>query len=727
MAGGVDGQRRQVTADSSWQITASKLRLSCSSNFEEKKKFLTAKILILVVKKFLRFFWPRVGVEFSDCKIIGDPGLRKPIGSYPYKIRDELRRRYVAKGPIQPCDKKFSQTDFGEIRRSFKKIWFKDFTRLDYSVHKDAAFCFCCYLFAKGQIHKHGDDMFTEKHEGSPNSPHSEYILAKQSSQTEIEYCARLTVVVKMIRFLLSHGLAFRRNDESINSIRRGNFLELIKWYCEESEEVNKVMNLNAPRNNQLTSPKIQKEIVNACATEVRQAIVNEIGDKFFSLLVDEARDSSVKEQLSIVLRFVNDNGKVVEHFFGVVHVSDTSAQTLKNSIDDFFAINGLSISQLRGQATSKKNAHVCSFFEYLAKIVNIVGVSCKIKDALLQKHYDDLVKRLESGEVATGKDKNQETSLALPVTHVLETIYEDADEVNSQGIAQGLIDKRWKFEFVFIAQLMVNVLAKTNTLSMCLQQRTQNIEDLKKYRNDDDYWEGFSGVVIAFCIKNDIFVSNMQDPLPGRVRLYRSVDGQPKTYYHFFRRDIFFEVLDFIAKEMDDHFTELTSELIICISCLDPRDSFVNFDRISYSIYLSSIQMIFLSLTSLSLKHNLIHISLMRSSDGADFFSLTDIGDLGKKMVETNSHQFFTLVYRLIELALILPVVSATVERSYSAMKMIKNYLRNRMRDEFLNDSLVCYVEQEIFMSIENEDILQWFQNVLDILIIPFTYKILF
>ncbi|KAI5649931.1 hypothetical protein M9H77_35936 [Catharanthus roseus] len=634
-------------------------------------------------------------VEFSDFEIISDPGLRKPIDSYPYEVRDELRRLYVAKGPTQPCDHKFPQTDFGEIRRSFQKQWFKDFTWLEYSVHKDAAFCFCCYLFGKGQNHKHGDDIFTEvgfknwkrakekfrNHEGAPNSPHSgaviqllgfknqrqnvEYVLSKQSSQTEIEYRARLTAVVKVIRFLLSQGLAFRRNDESINSIRRGNFLELTKWYCEESEEVNKVMNLNAPGNNQLTSPKIQKEIVNACATEVRQAIVNEIGDKFFSLLVDEARDSSVKEQLSIVLRFVNDNGEVVERFLGVVHVSDTSARTLKNSIDDFLAINGLSISQLRGQgydgasnmrgelnglkqkildenkyayyihcfahqlqlvlvATSKKNAHVCSFFEYLAKIVNTVGASCKRKDALLQKQYNDLVKSLESGET-----------------------------------------------------LMVNVLAKTNTLSMCLQQRTQNIvtairmiktikEDLKKYRNDDDYWEELLGVVIAFF------------------------------------------------KEMDDRFTESTSELLICISCLDPRDSFVHFDR-GQLLRLSEFYPDDFSISDkFELKAQLdTYISYMRSSDGAAFSGLTDIGDLAKKMVETNIHQFFTLVYRLIELALVLPVASATVERSFSAMRTIKNDLRNRMGDEFLNDSLVCYVEQEIFKSIENEDILQRFQNM--------------
>ncbi|KAI5677781.1 hypothetical protein M9H77_08731 [Catharanthus roseus] len=36
---------------------------------------------------------PRVGVEISDCSIVGDLGLRKSINSDPYEIRDELRRR----------------------------------------------------------------------------------------------------------------------------------------------------------------------------------------------------------------------------------------------------------------------------------------------------------------------------------------------------------------------------------------------------------------------------------------------------------------------------------------------------------------------------------------------------------------------------------------------------------------------------------------------------------
>ncbi|KAI5656344.1 hypothetical protein M9H77_25137 [Catharanthus roseus] len=261
-----------------------------------------------------------------------------------------------------------------------------------------------------------------------------------------------------------------------------------------------------------------------------------------------------------------------------------------------------------------------CNGKIYLAMIVNVVGASCKRKDTALQKHHDDLVKH--------------------------------GNEPNSRGIARGLIDNMNQFEFVFIAHLMVDVLVETNTLSMCLQQKTQNIvtavrmiktvnDELKKYRNDDDCWEELLGVVTAFCTKNDMF-SN--------------------------------------------------TELLMCISCLDLRDSLANFNR-NQLLRLSEFYSYDFSVSDkFELKAQLnTYISYMRSSDGVVFSGLTDIGDLAKKMVETKSHIFFNLVYRLIELALVLPVAIAIVKMSFSAMNIIKNDLRNKMGDEFLNDSLNC------------------------------------
>ena len=63
--------------------------------------------------------------------------------------------------------------------------------------------------------------------------------------------------------------------------------------------------------------------------------------------------------------------------------------------------------------------------------------------------------------------------------------------------------------------------------------------------------------------------------------------------------------------------------------------------------------------------------------------------------------------------MTLLLPVATISVERVFSAMKVVKTDLRNRMRGEWLNDSLVVYIENEIFDSIDNELILNRFQNM--------------
>lgn len=55
----------------------------------------------------------------------------------------------------------------------------------------------------------------------------------------------------------------------------------------------------NAPENAKLISPEIQKDIVNAAATETANLIIKDIGDSLFSVLIDESRDISMKEQMA--------------------------------------------------------------------------------------------------------------------------------------------------------------------------------------------------------------------------------------------------------------------------------------------------------------------------------------------------------------------------------------------------------------------------------------------
>ncbi len=70
-------------------------------------------------------------------------------------------------------------------------------------------------------------------------------------------------------------------------------------------------------------------------------------------------------------------------------------------------------------------------------------------------------------------------------------------------------------------------------------------------------------------------------------------------------------------------------------------------------------------------------------------------------------------LVYLLMSFALTLLVAIATVEKTLLAMKIVKNRLRSRMSDQWINDILIVYKEIDIFRSIDNEVIMQWFQNM--------------
>jgi hypothetical protein len=57
-------------------------------------------------------------------------------------------------------------------------------------------------------------------------------------------------------------------------------------------------------------------------------------------------------------------------------------------------------------------------------------------------------------------------------------------------------------------------------------------------------------------------------------------------------------------------------------------------------------------------------------------FPNMNGVSDLAKKMVETIKHIDYPLVYRLLKLTLVLPVATASVERSFSSMKHVKTEL---------------------------------------------------
>ena len=83
---------------------------------------------------------------------------------------------------------------------------------------------------------------------------------------------------------------------------------------------------------------------------------------------------------------------------------------------------------------------------------------------------------------------------------------------------------------------------------------------------------------VKTFCVDNSISMPNIEDIIPTHSRSRRG--GQTITYFHHFRVEVFCHVIDLIAQEMDRRFTEVSTELLLCIACLDPRNSFSAFNH---------------------------------------------------------------------------------------------------------------------------------------------------
>ncbi|MFS7959361.1 putative HAT dimerization domain, ribonuclease H-like superfamily [Helianthus anomalus] len=79
--------------------------------------------------------------------------------------------------------------------------------------------------------------------------------------------------------------------------------------------------------------------------------------------------------------------------------------------------------------------------------------------------------------------------------------------------------------------------------------------------------------------------------------------------------------------------------------------------------------------------------------------------------MVETGMHSSFPSVYRVVKLAWLLPVATATVERCFSKLKLVKTDLCNRMGPELLNNTMVCAVEKYFLHKVNDDDVMEGFQ----------------
>ncbi|XP_026422472.1 zinc finger MYM-type protein 1-like [Papaver somniferum] len=650
---------------------------------------------------------------------------------YHPNVRNQVRRAYLQNGPCQPKNHKFPNSRKG---RKFNHSWFKAHEYwLEYSISKDRVYCLCCYLFKSSGANNFADEGFCtwskksrlQVHVGDINSAHNE---ARKACEDLLD----------------EKGLAFRGNDEGDDSANRGNFLEILAWLGNINvEDLQPYIMENAPKNLKLTSPDVQKDITSAFSFEIIAAIIRDIGDSFFSILVDESKDISSKEQMAIVLRYVKE-GRVIERFFGIEHVATTNALSLKKTITNFFSRHNLSFSQLRGQGydgaknmKAKKDPEIKDLFSLVTCVTNVVGGSPKRLEILRKIKGAEISEALSNNELETGRGLNQESNLKRAadtrwgshqntlislinlysaVMGVLRSVSKDKTS-DKRFEARGILVHMKLYNFSFRLHLMKNIMGVTNDLSEALQRKYQDIVNAMKLvricktrlqEMRDNGWNDLLSEVSSFCEQHKIKVVCMNDSSLGKGRAKRNV--QENSNEHKYRIGIFNAVIDLQLRELNDRFTETTTELLLCVACLCPSDSFASFDKDMLKRLAEFYPKDFSEIDIVLLDGQLQNY-IMDVRTSTEFSSLNGITDLARKMVETKKDKVYSKVYLLLTLALILPVATASVERLFSAMKILKTRLHNRMGDEWLNDCLLAYVEKVIMDSIVNDIIMNRFQ----------------
>ncbi|XP_015165477.1 uncharacterized protein [Solanum tuberosum] len=167
----------------------------------------------------------------------------------------------------------------------------------------------------------------------------------KQSNQDKHGYRIRLATPVDVVRLLVKQDLTFRGHDESKLSLNIGNFLKFLPFYARKCDEIHSFVLENAPQNDEMTCPNIHKDIVIACNIETIKSIIKELNGDYFSLLIDESFDVSCKEQMTVVSRYVDKRGFVMERLLDIVHVKNNSALYLKEAIVNLLSQHSLSLS----------------------------------------------------------------------------------------------------------------------------------------------------------------------------------------------------------------------------------------------------------------------------------------------------------------------------------------------------------------------------------------------
>lgn len=147
--------------------------------------------------------------------------------------------------------------------------------------------------------------------------------------------------------FCGTHDLPLRGKEN-----HEGVFEDLIKFKIDAGDHILKEHIEKGAKNATYMSPQIQNEIIGLCGDVITDDITSDVKKACaYSILADESSDISGKEQLSIGVRFFDEEKMMVrEEFLGFVELTDMDAKSVASAINNFVEKVGLDPEKCVGQ-----------------------------------------------------------------------------------------------------------------------------------------------------------------------------------------------------------------------------------------------------------------------------------------------------------------------------------------------------------------------------------------
>ncbi|XP_075669700.1 uncharacterized protein LOC142639395 [Castanea sativa] len=214
--------------------------------------------------------------------------------------------------------------------------------------------------------------------------------------------------------------------------------------------------------------------------------------------MVDEARDEFMKEQMTVVFRYVDAEGQGYDEASNMRDMWNGLQALILNDCPYAYYIHCFAHRlQLALVKASKQVVPISGFFLTLLFLIKIVNVSCKRNEQLQVASANEIARLIDVEELETGIGLNQidilqqlvETRwsshfrsvssllrMFTPTLEVLHNIIDDAILGEHPAEAELAYESLTSFEFVFILHLEKETMEITDILCQDLQSQSQDI-----------------------------------------------------------------------------------------------------------------------------------------------------------------------------------------------------------------------------------------------------------